>query len=317
MLAIFLREREVRREHKLDLIGTGLLTASIALLLVAILEGSETWGWKSPWTLGLGLASIVGFLTFLRQQRSAPEPTLPLDLFRNRVIAVSSAGSVIVGAVLFTLTAFIPMYGQGVLGGTAAQAGAPLIAMSLGWPLASAIAGRLMMSVGYRPLVITGGTCVAIGAVALAIAGNMVSMTFLIISMVIVGVGSGFIATPYLVAVQNAVPWNRRGVATSAGQFFRTVGGAIAVAALGALLNNRLHERMGTGLNANAALDPDLRRGLSPDQILALRDGLGAGLHSVFVACAFIAVVGMAITLLFPAGSAIDHAHQEVATPAL
>src|SRR5688500_13454077 len=110
MLAVFLRERETRREHKLDLIGTGLLTISIALLLVAILEGSESWGLMSPWTLGLTFASLVGFFGFLRQQRNAPEPTLPMDLFRNPIIAVASAGSLMVGALLFTLTAFVPMY---------------------------------------------------------------------------------------------------------------------------------------------------------------------------------------------------------------
>ena len=315
MLAIFLRERETRREHKLDLIGTALLTISIALLLVAILEGTETWGWRSPWTIGLTLASIIGFFAFLRQQAFAPEPTLPLDLFKNRIIAVSSAGSVVVGAVLFTLTAFVPMYGQGVLGGTAAQGGTPLIAMSLGWPLASAIAGRLMMGIGYRPLVITGATCVAAGVSALALAGQNVSMTFLIVAMVFVGIGSGFVATPYLVAVQNAVPWNRRGVATSAGQFFRTIGGAVAVAALGALLNSRLEERIGPGINANASLDPALRSTLAPEVVTDLTAGLAAGLHAVFVACAVIALAGLAITLLFPRGSATDHAHQDVTAP--
>ncbi len=314
MLAIFLREREARREHKLDLIGTALLTVSIALLLVAILEGSETWGLKSPWTIGLSLASVVGFIAFVRQQRSAPEPTLPLDLFRNRVIAVSSAGSLIVGALLFTLTAFVPMYAQGVLGSTASQAGTTLIAMSVGWPVASAIAGRLMMRIGYRPLVITGGSLVAIAVIALAL-GPQASMRFLIACMVLVGIGSGFVATPYLVAVQNAVPWNRRGVATSAGQFFRTIGGSIAVAALGALLNARLEQRIGPGMNANAALDPHLRRTLSPEQVQTLAEGLGAGLHAVFVACAFIALAGLVITLLFPRGSAMDHAHQEIPAP--
>ena len=313
MLTAFLKERETRREHKLDLFGTALLTASIALLLVAILEGSEAWGWNSPRTVAFVLLSVVCFLLFLRQEREAPEPTLPLDLFRNRVIAVSCAGSIVVGALLFTLTAFVPMFAQGVMGGTASDAGAPLVAMSVGWPLASTLAGRYMIRIGYRPLVVLGGVLTVAGVAMLAFVGSGTSMTFLIVAMVVLGVGNGFVSTPYLVAVQNAVPWNRRGIATSLGQFFRTIGGSIAVAGFGAVLNARLAQRIGEGISANAALDPQLRSSLSAEQLLSLTQGLSAGLHAVFVACAILSVIGLFITFLFPGGSATEHVHKEIA----
>jgi EmrB/QacA subfamily drug resistance transporter len=312
MLSIFLREKEIRREHKLDLIGTTLLTASIALLLVAILEGSEVWGWSSPKTLVMLGASFLAFAGFVRQERVTPEPTLPLDLFRNRVIAVSSAGSVVIGALLFSLTAFVPMFAQGVLGGSASAAGVPLIAMSIGWPLASATAGRLMIRIGYRPLVVIGGAITVLGVGLLATIGRGSGPGLLITAMVVLGIGNGLVSTPYLVAVQNAVPWNRRGVVTSASQFFRTVGGAIAVAAFGALLNSRLHERIGGTVNANSILDPELRQRMSPEALDQLRSALASGLHAVFVACAILALIGLLITLFFPGGSAVDHAHQEM-----
>jgi MFS family permease len=237
---------------------------------------------------------------------------LPLDLFRNRVIAVSCVGSIVVGALLFTLTAFVPMFAQGVLGGTASDAGAPLVAMSVGWPLASALAGRFMIRVGYRPLVVMGGTFTVLGVSMLAFIGPGTSMLFLIVAMVILGVGNGFVSTPYLVAVQNAVPWNRRGIATSLGQFFRTIGGSIAVAGFGAVLNARLAQHIGQGINANATLDPALRGSLSPEQLQGLTAGLGAGLHAVFVACTALSVLGLFVTLLFPGGSAAEHVHKEV-----
>ncbi|MGH7461183.1 MAG: MDR family MFS transporter, partial [Longimicrobiales bacterium] len=310
MLTVFLREQETRLQHKLDLIGTALLTSSIALLLIAILEGSETWGWSSPYTIVCALASPLCFLLFLRQERNAPEPTLPLDLFRNRVIAVSCAGSIVVGALLFTLTAFVPMFAQGVMGGSASDAGTPLIAMSVGWPLASALAGRLMIRVGYRPLVVLGGVLTVIGVGLLTLAGPQTTMLFLIVAMVILGVGNGFVSTPYLVAVQNAVPWHRRGIATSLGQFFRTVGGAIAVAGFGALLNARLASQLGEGASAYAALDGQLRAGLTPETLTDLRLGLATGLHAVFLACAVLSLLGLTITLFFPGGAASQHAHK-------
>jgi EmrB/QacA subfamily drug resistance transporter len=312
MLTVFLHERETRREHKLDLIGTALLTASIALLLIAILEGSEIWGWSNPLTVGCGLASILAFLAFLRQQRVAAEPTLPLDLFRNRIISVSNAGSLVVGSMLFTLTAFVPMFAQGVLGGTASDAGAPLVAMSVGWPLASALAGRFMIRIGYRPLVVGGAVLTVIGVGMLMFVGPGTTMLSLVFAMVVLGLGNGFVSTPYLVAVQNAVPWHRRGIATSMGQFFRTIGGSVAVAGFGALLNARLASRIGEGLNANAALDPQLRSSLSAPQLEGLTSGLANGLHAVFIACTALALVGLIVALCFPHGSATDHAHKEL-----
>jgi EmrB/QacA subfamily drug resistance transporter len=315
LLSVFLVEHELRREHKLDVLGTALLTASIALLLVAILEGSEAWGWNSPLTIGVLAAGLVSLFAFLRQERRAPEPTLPLDLFRNRVIAVASAGSVVLGALLFSLTAFVPMFAQGVLGGTAKDAGVPLVAMSVSWPLGSAVSGRLMNRTGYRPLVIFGGIAGAIGVLLLAFVGLHSTLALVTAAMFVLGLGFGFVATPYLVAVQNAVPWRRRGVATSTGQFFRTIGGALAVAVFGAILNARMHAFLGRAVNANAALDPQLRSHLSSTDLASMTAGLAAGLHAVFLACGLLSIFGLVITLFFPAGAPSEHAHQEAAVP--
>ncbi len=309
MLQLWLRERQPRREHRLDLPGTFLLTASITVLLLTLLEGSELFGWTDPRTLGLLGLSGVGFGLFLLQERRAPEPMLPLDLFRNPVIAVSSAGSVILGTILFSSTAFVPMFAQGVLGGTALDAGLTLAPMSIGWPLASTAAGWLLLRTGYRPLIVLGGVIAFAGAGILATAGVGASRALLMLAMLVVGLGLGFMATPYLVAVQNAVSWERRGVATSSVQFFRTIGGAIAVAALGAVLNARMARRPGVRLDANVAMDPELRELVSPRALDTLRDALAHGLHAVFVAVAIMGVAAFLVALAFPRGSARSQAH--------
>ena len=309
MLKVYFREPQARKQHKLDLLGTALLTASIALLLVAILEGSEAWGWDNPLPYLMLAGAVFSFFAFLRQERRAPEPIVPLDIFENRIIAVSCAGSVVIGTLLFTLTAFVPMFAQGVLGGNAAQSGAPLIALSLGWPVASTIAGRLMIRVGYRTLVLPGSAIAFLGALLFSFAGPDTTMLYVMACMVLIGIGMGLLSTPYLVALQNAVAWSRRGIVTSVGQFSRTIGGAVAVAGFGAILNARLHARIGEGMNANAILDPAIRDSLTPEATAALRDGLASGLHAVFLACAILAFTGVLIALLFPAGSAQEHAH--------
>ena len=311
LLQIWLREETPRRQHKLDVLGTVSLTAAVTLLLLALLEGPSAWGWGDARTLGLLAGSLVGLAVFFWQERRAPEPMLPLDLFRNRLIAVSSAGNTLVGALLFALTAYVPMFGQGVLGGTAVDAGTILAPILIGWPIASTIAGRMLMRVGYRSMSLGGGVLIVAGSALLAVTGPGTGRAPVMLAMMIVGLGLGFTSMPYLLGVQNAVPWQRRGVATSSVQFFRCIGGAVAVAALGALLNSRLQSVAGPGVSADAMLDPALRSRLAPATLHLLSGALLHGLQGVFVALAGFAVLGLLIAMLFPRGSTRSLTHQE------
>ncbi len=304
MLQRFMREKKPRTAHRLDILGTVSLTAAVTLLLLALLEGPGTWGWADLRTLGLLAGAGAGLALFLWQERRAPEPMLPLDLFRNRLIAVASVGNFVIGALLYSLTAYVPMFGQGVLGGTAVKAGTILAPILLGWPIASTLAGRLMLKINYRPMTIFGSLTVIVGTAMLAWTHAGTPAVWIMTSMMITGFGLGFLSMPYLLGVQNAVPWGRRGVATSSVQFFRNIGGAISVAALGALLNARLQAIAGPGVDANAALEPALRAKLDPSSLHRLTNALLHGLQGTFVAIAALSVVFLATALLFPRGSA-------------
>src|SRR5690606_1007030 len=157
------------------------------------------------------------------------------------------------------------------------DAGITLAPVSIGWPVASTLAGRLLLRVGYRPLIVVGSVVALSGALMLAGADAGTTRTDLMIAMLITGTGLGFMSTPSLVSVQTAVPWSRRGVATSSQQFFRTIGGALAVALLGALLNARLQAMLGPDVSPNAALDPELRATLDPSDLTSLVSALLEG----------------------------------------
>jgi EmrB/QacA subfamily drug resistance transporter len=311
MLRLFLQEEAPRREHRLDIAGTITLTLSIAALLVALLEGSERWGWSDLRTALLVAVAGIGLMLFLWQERRVAEPTLPLDLFRNPVIVISSLGNVIMGTILFSAAAFVPMFAQGVLGGTAIDAGMTLAPMSIGWPIASTTSGWLLLRVGYRPFTIAGAALGAVGCLLLSAADPASGRAVVMLAMFLVGMGLGFMSTPYLLAVQNAVPWRQRGVATSSIQFFRTIGGAIAVAALGAALNAHLALRLGRDVDANVALDPDLRTQVPTQVLQDLVSALDGGLNYVYLAMAAMAFLGLFVALQFPKGSAESHAHAE------
>ncbi len=307
----WLHEERKRTEHRLDILGTLSLTAAVTLLLLALIEGPESWGWGDPRTLALLAGSAVGLAVFFWQERRAPEPMLPLDLFRNRLIAVASAGNVLLGALLFSITAYVPMFGQGVLGGTAVDAGTILAPILLGWPIASTLAGRMLMRVGYRAMAVGGASFAVAGSLLLVRAGAATTRLEIMVAMLIFGLGLGLASMPYLLGVQTAVPWQRRGVATSSVQFFRNIGGAVAVAALGALLNARMQAIAGPGADGNAVLEPSLRARIDPATLQHLTSALLHGLQAVFIAFAVLAVTSLGVALLFPRGSAREQMYRE------
>jgi EmrB/QacA subfamily drug resistance transporter len=310
MVQRYLRDEPERHEHKLDILGTVTLTAGITLLLVGLIEGPSAWGWSDPRTLAVFAGTVVSLVVFFWQEMRAPEPMLPLSLFRDRLIAVSSMGNVILGALLFSITAYVPVFAQGVLGGSAMDAGTVLTPILIGWPLASTVVGRYMMRFGYRTFAICGSVLLLGGGVLLALVDAGTGRPWIMTSMMIIGMGLGFNSMPYLLAVQNAVPWSLRGVATSSVQFFRSIGGAIVVAALGALFGVRLAQEA-AGLDPNTALDPALRAQATPETLATLSTALLHGLQSVYLVLAVICAVSIAVALAFPKGSAASFTHAE------
>ncbi len=240
---------------------------------------------------------------------------LPLELFQNRVIAVASAGGFLMGTVLFCAAAFVPMFTQGVLGGTAIDAGMTLAPMSIGWPIASTTSGWFLAKRGYRPFILSGAILAILGCLLLAAADPSSGRGPVMLAMFFLGLGLGFLSTPYLLAVQNAVPRHQRGVATSSVQFFRTIGGSIAVAALGAVLNAHLSGGLVSGIDPNVALNPELRAGIPPQVLGDLVSALDGGLGTIYLAMAGLALVGLGVGLLFPKGSAQAHAYRRRLVP--
>ena len=144
-----------------------LVTAALVLaMFLAALEATAV-GTALPTVVA---AAGVGLVLFLWQEERAPESMLPLDLFKNPIIAAASVGGVLMGTMLFCAAAFVPMFTQGVLGGTAIDAGMTLAPMPIGWPIASTLSGWFLLRVGYRPFIVTGAVVGTAGCLLLAAA---------------------------------------------------------------------------------------------------------------------------------------------------
>ncbi|MFL5302121.1 MAG: MFS transporter, partial [Anaeromyxobacteraceae bacterium] len=162
VLALAFHERVERREHGLDLAGAALLTLAVVLVLF----GARA---RGAGLLALPAAALA-LAAFVAVERRAKEPLLPLDLFRARVLAASSAAGALVGAAMFATTSFLPLHAQAILGATPTGAGSVIAPMAIGWPVASAISGRLIPRLGFRPMVRFGLLVAALSSCALFLA---------------------------------------------------------------------------------------------------------------------------------------------------
>jgi EmrB/QacA subfamily drug resistance transporter len=293
VLSLAYHERVERHEHRLDLLGAALLGGAVVSVLAAARPGGAgTWAW--PAALLLGALFVVA-------ERRAREPLLPLDLFARPLIGVASAVGALVGAGMIATVTFVPLYVQSVLGGNPTEAGAAIAPMAVGWPVASAISGRLLHRTGYR-LPIRGGLLVSFAAaLGLALLLRPGVNPWVPRSLAaLYGVGLGFANTPLVIAVQTSVPWNRRGVATASTMFFRTIGGALAVGLLGGLLAAALAGGAAAPAQVERLLGPE-RHLLPPGTVAALSGVIQSGMGHVFWAAAGIAGAAFLASLLFPA----------------
>ena len=260
-------------------------------LLLAAGEGRE----------GLLLLPVAVLLLaiFIRLERDAPDPILPIDLFRDRLFSVNILLTIVLGGVSMGTLTYLPLFVQGVMGGSPTEAGASISSMLVTWPLASVVTGRLLPRLGFRIPIVTGALVVATSALGLAITVEQsASMRALHVMTGGVGLGMGMAVSSSLIAVQTSVRWERRGSATASSIFFRTMGGALSVAAFGSMLGFRLARSFPPEVIARV-LGPD--RAAHVDVSGPLLGALASGIHELFVIMGVAGVAGFAIALLFPA----------------
>lgn len=237
--------RAERTEHRIDVTGAGLLALGGTLLLLALLEGGVEWGWGSTTSLALFATSAVVLAAFVLVEQRVSEPVLPMWVFRSRVLNVANAGSLVVGVLTLGLSSYVPLYAQQVLGAGALVAGLALAAMTIGWPIAAATAGRFYLTLGFRATFLMGGAFALAGALLLLTVTGDSSVLHLALPCFVMGIGFGYVASPAVVAAQTAVGWSRRGVATGANMFARSMGSAVGVAVFGAVVNSVVSDRLG------------------------------------------------------------------------
>ena len=221
------------RRATIDWLGAVLLFGGVTSLLVALGGATDA---VLPWLAATAL--LLGVLVVV--ERRASDPILPLELFRQPIVSSSLVVVFMTGMAMFGVIAFVPLFVQGVLGGTATQAGQVLTPLFLGWVITSIAGARLTVLVGYRPVSLVGVTMLAGGFVVLAMLGPDTTMMALYGAVFVLGCGMGLSMLALLLAVQHGVDRSQLGIATSLNQFSRSVGAVVGVAAMGAMLARAL-----------------------------------------------------------------------------
>ena len=269
-----------------DWVGASLLFAGVSALLIAL--GGETgsaWWWLA--------GAIVLLTAFGWVERRAPEPILPVDLLRHPIMTRTLVVVFLVGLALFGAIAFIPLFVQSVMGGTATQAGQVLTPLFLGWVVMSIVGARLTVRMGYRVSAIGGSVLMTLGFAGLSMLDTNSTRTMLLASCTVLGAGMGSQMLSLLLAVQHGVDRTRLGLATSLNQFSRSIGAAVGVAAMGAIMTRTL---TGVALPGGAA-------GMSAGTMVLtepIRDQFAMGLHRVFLAGLLVSVAGLIATFFLP-----------------
>jgi EmrB/QacA subfamily drug resistance transporter len=311
MLARKFREQVTRRPHRIDYAGAGLLTAGCSLIILGMLEGGVSWAWRSVPGIGILVAGLVMLVGFVLVERRAAEPVLPLWVFRRRTLVGGNLTALIVGALLIALSSFVPNFAQGVLGTGPLVAGFALAALTVGWPIAAALSGRLYMRIGFRDTTLIGVVFVVLGAVGCVLLPEGTHVLTIAAVCFVVGVGLGLVSSPTLVAVQSVVGWDRRGVVTGTNMFFRSIGSAVGAAMFGLIANATLADRFA---DPPAAVAGQLPAGVDAASVVLngaggdasgpvtafVRASLYDATHHVFVALLVVAVLGAGVALLMP-----------------
>ena len=278
------QEHSHRRERRpIDGLGAILLAGAAGLLLLGLLEGGIRWSWSSSTGIGVFVGAGVLLVAFVLAERRAVDPVLPPWVFSSRVLNAATIGAFVVGMVMLGVTTYVPVYAQRVLGSGTVTAGLAVAALAIGWPIAASTAGRFYVRWGFRPCLLAGTFFAVVGGGLLASAGPGSSVWVLAAGSLVLGLGLGYVASPSIVAIQSAVAWQRRGVATGVNMFSRSVGSAVGVAIFGAIANAGVAARLGGGQDAGSVELEDLPIGV-----------LEPALHLVFLvvtACAALLVV--------------------------
>lgn len=298
MLQKTLKLPVIKREGvKVDYAGATLISAGVSVLLIWVTLAGDQYDWVS-WQTGvlIGLALVLLAVALFVESRAA-EPVIPLWLFKDRTIVLAVVGSLFVGLAMMGASVFLSQYFQIARGKSPTVSGLMTMPMILGLAITSTVVGRLITATGrWKRYLVMGGVSLTAGLTLMGTARYDTSFVLLAVYMFLVGVGVGALQQNLILAVQNAVPANQLGAASSTVAFFRSLGGAIGVSILGAVMSHRVAGYLGGGGSGGGGI-PDVRHLPQPLRT-AVESAYGHAVGDIFLVAAPFGLMALIAVLL-------------------
>ncbi|MBM7586646.1 EmrB/QacA subfamily drug resistance transporter [Bacillus pakistanensis] len=306
-LWLYLHENVEKTKPDIDYKGALLLTISISSLMFILVEGGVHIPWSSLPAMGIIAISILFFYLFVRQEKKANDPMMPFDIWKVRSILVANGVSLTTGIMLIGISSFLPAFVQGVMERSATVAGFTLTAMSIGWPIASTVAGSLLLKIGYYKTCFIGGLSLILGSIFFVTMSPASGPIWAASGSFFIGIGMGLTSTSFIVSIQSTVSWKQRGIATAANMFMRNLGSTIGAALLGGVLNSRIqtylqnHGSENANLDVvNMLLDESKRSELNSTLKEVLQEGLTISLQWVYAVVLIVAIISFIMIWFMP-----------------
>lgn len=310
---LFLQEPKMERKVSIDYAGAILLTLALSSILFWLVEGGQSFGRLSAISYLLIIVSAILFIAFIFVERKTEEPMMPFAIWKNPVILYANLVSLTTGVILIGVSSYLPTFVTGVMEERAIIAGFTLTAMSIGWPIASSVAGHLLIRYGTFKVSFAGGISLVIGSLMFVWMTGDSGPLWAAVSSFFVGIGMGLTSTSFIVTIQGAVGREQRGAATAANMFMRNFGNTVGAAIFGAVLNaTLLMSYSKEGIEAqvddiNLLLTEESRNMLSLERMRSLQYALDHSLQWVYIAVAMFAVISFLLILKIPRGKVIQH----------
>ncbi len=316
VIAFYFHEQIEHRRVRIDYAGAALLIFGVGAIVLALLQGGGRWGWidgRTGLTAGAGIAALVIFV--LVEQR-VENPIFPLWILKNRQLAGATLTTLVVGLLTLGVSAYVPTLAQTVFGATPILAGFLLGLMSIAWPTASSISGKIYLKIGFRDTALIGIALVIAATTIFTLVTPQSVVYLLAAGTLTMGFGLGLVTSPMIVGAQSVVDWGRRGVVTGAVTFGQMLGGTLSTAIFGSVFNSSLLSWFDHAPESIRSLLP------SPDHaadfihnpaqagtavVSYVRNGLYQAIHNVDLGLVVVGFLGLVVILGTPRSFSYIH----------
>ncbi len=294
MIAIYYKESIKPAKHHIDYLGATVFSLSTIALLYALLTGSSKQNWGDMTIIGLLIFAAISFIIFLFIEKKSPEPLIPLALFSNRTLSTINILTLIAGAMIISITMYLPIWSQGVLGKNATEAGLILMPIPVMWTFGAIFSGNLVGKLKTKQIILLGASILSV-ATFLLFTLSTNSPSFLIyVAVGLFGLGMGLVTPIYMVTIQAAVPAHTRGTAVGLNTFINTFSQTLGAAIFGTIFNTMIHAR---GIK-NLDLVSGGHGGTTANVVTESQSALASSVHVIYMSTFVLAVFTLIIAWL-------------------